>query len=90
MDKYGHFHCGDRLAFSDVVATELNYHYFFFLRRSMHLRSFVGCKNNVWTFPAYAEVANFIMPNTLPVFFSLNGCWEKPSRCSRDGNDFSL
>lgn len=29
----------------------------------------MGCKNNVWTFPAYAEVANFIMPNTLPVLF---------------------
>lgn len=32
----------------------------------------MGCKNSVWTFPAYAEVANFIMPNTLPgLFFSL-------------------
>lgn len=51
----------------------------------------MGCKNSVWTFPAYAEVANFIMPDTLPVlFFSLNGCWKKPSRCSRDGKDFSL
>lgn len=50
----------------------------------------MGCKNSVWTFPAYAEVANFIMPNTLPgLFFFLNGYWKKP-KCSRDGKDFSL
>lgn len=52
----------------------------------------MGCKNSVWTFPAYAEVANFIMPNTLPVlfFFPLTVAGKKPSRCSRDGKDFSL